>query len=219
MTLQEHIRRYLELVDQADRLFQSVAAKHGDLMRCRLGCDDCCSVYFELSLIEAFVIGGMFRESLPESIRQRALERAELVEPLFGQADMLLQQKATEECEISAALLEEASRIKIPCPLKEDGACVLYSHRPVTCRLYGTPQKIAGKVVSCPRTGFRERERYVTVDVDALQRRLFEYSGDLLNDLIGLAPAEPPGPLFSMPIALKTSFDKQFFLSLSDSLQ
>jgi hypothetical protein len=216
MTLQEHIQRYLELADQADRLFQSVAARHGDLMRCKLGCDDCCAVYFELSLIEAFVVSGMFTERVSEKSRKRALARADHVEPLYSQAGLLLQQKAAEEGAISAALLEEASRLKIPCPLREDGACILYAQRPITCRLYGTPQKIADRVVSCPKTGFREGEHYVTVDVDALQQRLFEYSRELLIDLIGFAPAEPPGPLFSMPVTLRTRFDKQFFLSLRD---
>jgi len=219
MTLQEHIRRYMDLVSQADRLFQAVAAKHGDLMRCKLGCDDCCAVYFQLTLIEAFVISGMFRESLAENTRRRAIERAHIAEPLFSQANLLLQQKASETRGVNSDLLEEASRLRISCPLKEDGACVLYEYRPITCRLYGTPQKISGRVVSCPRTGFEEGKPYATVDVDTLQRRSFEYSRDLLNDLIGLAPPEPPGPLFSMPDTIKTRFDKQFFLSLKAPFQ
>jgi len=218
MTLKEHIRRYLELAAQADRLFQSVVAEHAELMGCKLGCDDCCSVYFELSLIEAFVISGMFREDLAENARQRALERAAQTEPLFREAARLLQHKAKGEREVSMELLEEASKLKIPCPLKEDGACLLYTHRPITCRLYGTPQKIANTVISCPRTGFRKGDSYVTVDVDALQKRLFEYSRDFMKDLIGRAPHEPPGPRYSMPTTLRTLFDKQLFLSLRDSL-
>jgi len=188
-------------------------------MSCKLGCDDCCAVYFQLTLIEAFVISGMFRESLAENARRRAVERAEIAEPLFIQANLLLQQKASEGSGINSELLEEASRLKISCPLKEDGSCLLYAHRPITCRLYGTPQKIAGRVVSCPKTGFQEGRHYATVDVDVLQRRLFEYSRDLLNDLIGVGPAEPPGPLFSMPVTIKTHFDKQFFLSLKAPFQ
>lgn len=218
MTLREHIRRYLELADQADHLFRSIEAEHGDLMACRVGCDDCCSVYFELSLIEAFVISGMFRENLHEPARGRALERAAQAEPLFREAARLLQHKALGRREIGMDLLEEASRLRIPCPLKEDGACLLYAHRPITCRLYGTPQKIADSVISCPKTGFCKGNSYRTVDVDALQKRLFDYSRAFMEDLIGRAPQEPPGPLFSMPTTLRTIFDKQFFLSLRDSL-
>jgi Fe-S-cluster containining protein len=195
-----------------------VAEKHGDLMACKLGCDDCCSVYFELSLIEAFVISGMFRENLQENARRRALERAAQAEPLFREADRILQSKAQGKREVSMELLEEASKIKIPCPLKEDGGCLLYTHRPITCRLYGTPQKIANSVISCPKTGFQKGGHYMTVDVDALQKRLFEYSQEFMKDLIGRAPHEPPGPRFSMPVTLRTLFDKHFFLSLRDSL-
>jgi Fe-S-cluster containining protein len=214
MTLQEHIRRYVELVARADRLFRSVAEIHGELMACKPGCDDCCSVYFELNLIEAFYLSGMIRDNLSDFARSRVFARADRVEPLFRHAGEILQGIADRGPNREKDVEDAASKLKIPCPLNEDGTCVLYDHRPITCRVYGTPQRIGDRVVSCPKTGFRPGREYRSVDVNALQRELFDYSCDFLSDLIGTAPARPPGPLFTVPDAVRTVFDKDFFTTL-----
>lgn len=214
MNLQDHISRYLDLVGQAEELFETVQRSHGDLMACKPGCDDCCHVYFKVSLIEAFVISAMFRQNLSNGAQERVLARSENVEPLFREAEMLLRRPDPGEKD---ELLETASRIRIPCPLNEDQTCALYAYRPITCRLYGTPQKIADRVVSCPRCRFSEGSKYMTVDVNEIQRQLYEYSRELLKDLIGIdVPA--PGPGYSLPETLRTVFDKNFFLTLRDSL-
>ncbi len=156
MNLQAHIRRYLELVASADRMFEAVRHEHGHLMGCKPGCDDCCSVYYELSVIEAFVINGMFGEVVPRATARRVLKRAESVEPLFRQAKEDLQ-ALPREITGDDGVQEAAAKIRLPCPLNEEGGCVLYAHRPITCRLYGVPQKILNRVVSCPRSELPQR--------------------------------------------------------------
>jgi Fe-S-cluster containining protein len=219
MTLADHIRRYMELTAQADELFAAVERLHGDLMPCKVGCNDCCSVYFELSLIEAFTISGMFRQNLPGNVQERCLSRSEMVEPLFHQAGSLMQTMDGAKTENREERAEAAARLKIPCPLNEDGSCVLYQHRPITCRIYGTPQQIGDRVVSCPRTGFEKGAKYQTVHVETIHRKLYEYSCDLLFDLLGVKPLAPPGPLFILPAVLRTNFDKEFFLSLGKAFE
>jgi len=216
MTLQEHVQRYVDLAVRADNLFSTVQKAHGDLMPCKLGCDDCCSVYFELTVLEAFVIANMFRHSLPADSQRRALTRAKEVEPLFAQAKTVLIGMARGSSQPNDDVVEMASTLKIKCPLNEDGSCVLYEHRPITCRIYGTPQKISDRVVSCPRTGFRKGESYNVVNVNEIQNTLYRYSCEFLKDLVGLAPATPPGPLLSLPVALRTTFDREFFVSLGN---
>jgi len=115
-------------------------------------------------------------------------------------------------------LHEAAALIKIRCPLNEDKGCVLYEHRPITCRLYGVPQKIGDRTVACPRCGFRLGGAYPTVDVNEIQSLLFRYSADLLKDFIGVAGPEEPGLLFPMATTLRTDFDRQFFLALQQDL-
>lgn len=219
MTLQEHVRRYMDLAARADNLFKAVERLHGDLMPCKVGCDDCCSVYFELSLIEAFVIRGMFAQHLSADLKKRALERADRVEPLFHQARKLLQGGTAKGSSTEGQAVETAAKLRIECPLKEDHTCVLYEHRPITCRIYGTPQNLGDRVVSCPRTGFHKGGTYSVVDVQEIQGRLYEYSRDFLLDLVGVAPSAPPGPLFSLAAALKTTFDKQFFVTLGQIIE
>jgi Fe-S-cluster containining protein len=218
MTLDEHIRRYLEFVQRADRLFDSVAEAHPQLMACRPGCDDCCSVYFELSLLEAFYLNGMFQTKVDPKARKRVLQRADAAAPLFEEARTLLERIARESPDNADQLQDAASRLKIQCPLNEDKGCVLYEHRPVTCRTYGTPQRIGDRIVSCPHSGFRRGNRYVTVDVNKIQQGLTEYSRQLINDLIGISLPAARGPRFSMPATLRTSFNRDFFLSLKQAL-
>jgi len=207
MKLEDHVRRYIELALRADMLFDLVNEAHGDLMPCGPGCDDCCSVYFELTLIEAFVINGMFRQVLPPEVQENVLDKAESVEPEFQQTRVLFRDAIEIGDACQERLVQSASRARILCPLNGSGTCILYEHRPITCRVYGTPQLIGDRVVSCPRTGFRKGESYQSVNVAEIQHLLFDYSSELLSDLVGVALTSPPGPLFSLPTTLKTQFD------------
>ncbi|MDQ7783461.1 MAG: hypothetical protein RDU20_11305 [Desulfomonilaceae bacterium] len=216
MTLADHLRRYMELAAQADNLFRTVEKLHGELMPCKVRCNDCCSVYFELCLIEAFTMSAMFRRELSRKIQSRVLSRAAMVEPLFVDANRTLQSIGGSD---AGDRIDAASRLRIPCPLNEDGSCVLYDYRPVTCRLYGIPQNMGDRVVSCPRTGFKQGRKYHTVNVHEIQTRLFEYSRDLLRDLLGFPPDIRRTPLYFVPVALQTQFDKEYFLTLGRSLE
>lgn len=217
--LVDHIRRYLEQVNRADSLFRSVHDTHRELITCKPGCNDCCSVYFELSFVEAFYISGMFHDGLDAGARSRALERAEKSQELFDRARSLLAAAAEKDSPNGSELEDAAARIKIPCPLNEDGVCVLYDHRPITCRLYGIPQRIGTRVVVCPKTGFQSGGSYVTVDMADITNRLQRYSVDLIEALLGERPRPDSHPLFEMPRAICAKFDKDFFIRLRDSLE
>lgn len=219
MTLKEHITRYLELVARTEALFRDVAQAHPEAVACRPGCDECCSVYFELSLIEAFMVSGMFQSTAGAAAKERVLQRAAEVEPCFEEVRTLLGRAAHKTGAKAGDLHEAASRVSIRCPLNEDRGCVLYDHRPITCRLYGVPQKIGERIVACPRSGFRLGGNYPTVNVNEIQNLLFQYSRELLEDFIGIVAFEPPGILFSMAAALRTDFDRDFFLALQQELR
>ncbi len=219
MKLADHLRRYMELVVQADDLFRTVERLHGELIPCKQGCHDCCSVYFQLHLIEAFTVSAIFRQTLSPETQTRVLARAEMAEPLFVDAQAALQSIGTGDTNDRGDRVDAASRLKIPCPLNEHGSCVLYEHRPITCRLYGTPQNIGDRVVSCPRTGFRQGRKYHTVNIHEIQSKLSDYSSDLLRDLLGLASPVSSGPLFFVPVALRTHFGKEYFLTLEQTLK
>jgi Fe-S-cluster containining protein len=218
MNLEDHVRRYTALAERADRLFLAAAESHPELIKCQAGCDECCSVYFELSLIESFYLSGIFRTAIDTSNREKVLARAREAEFLFKKARRLLKVVARTDVSRGEQTQNAAAKLKIQCPLNEAGACALYDHRPITCRLYGTPQKIGDRTVCCPRSGFSAGGSYSTVDVDEIQSLLFQYSQEFLIDLIGVGPSAPPGPLFSAAAALTATFDKKFFLSLRHEL-
>lgn len=208
MNLQGHIKRYLELVERCDNIFASI--KHGDLPACKPNCDDCCRVYFQLSLVEAFYVNGMFLQQTDTAERSRALIRAEGAIRAFKEATAALSADRKKDLSL------EAAKISIPCPLNEDGGCLMYEHRPITCRLYGIPQKIGPRVVSCHKSGFETGSRYQTVNVDEIQGALLRYSREFLQDLTGKKFKTPP-PFFSLGAALHTRFDREFFLCLADA--
>ncbi len=215
MTLQDHIRRYLEVVNRADQAFRSVASGHAELMGCKPGCDDCCSLFFELTLVEAFYVSGMFESQMPASRKETVRSRAADSHRLFEQAQADLAELRSNGRE---AMIQAASRVRIPCPLKEDGLCLLYEHRPVTCRLYGVPQKVGARVVTCPHAGFLPGRSYSTVDVDEIQRQLQALSHEFLQDLLQMSLSRDVTPRYSLASALRTRFDKGYFLWLGNAV-
>ena len=220
MKLAEHIQRYLEFVARADRMFESVSRSYNELMFCKSGCDDCCHVYYELSLIEAFYISGMFNGKITGRSRERAILRAEEAEPLFRDAQEILSSLGKKAKQFGGPeAINAAARLRIRCPLLEDSRCVLYDDRPVTCRLYGCPQKIGNRVVSCPRSGFQERTSYTAIDVNEVQKTLTELSLKFLQDLLQADVMSKSGPRFTMPQVLLTIFDKQYFTHLQRAIR
>lgn len=219
MTLNEHIQRYLRLVNTADALFQQVKHTHAELMPCMPGCDDCCSVYFRLTLIEAFVINGYFRHDLDAHTQRGILVRAAALEPLFEQALKRCDPGGEAKQGSNEARPEEMlGAIRIPCVLHADGSCRLYEKRPITCRVYGAPQKIGDQVIACPRTGFQRNQAYLSIDVTRINRTLQEYSREFLIDIIGMEPTARE-LWFPLPTALRTNFDKSFFVSLRERFE
>jgi Fe-S-cluster containining protein len=70
---------------------------------------------------------------------------------------------------------------RIRCPLLDDAdRCILYSRRPLTCRVYGIPTKINGKGRVCGKTGFLPGETYPTFDLDEANRKMYDLSRELL---------------------------------------
>ncbi len=213
MNLQAHLNRYCELLSQADDLYKAVYEKHGDLINCKPGCDQCCSVYYQISLIEAFYINGIAKRLLTPEQLERAITKAGAGEKVFREAKSYLESLKVNQ----AALEEAAAKLVIPCPLLEDHGCVLYDHRPVTCRLYGLPQQIGSRVISCPLNNFEKGENYNTVFIDKIQKLVAKYSKEFLQDMIGRNPSRPI--LFSISGALLTSFDKKFFIQLKAAIR
>lgn len=146
--------QYQQLLERLDRWFADTAARHPGVIPCRAGCTACCHGPFDISVADANLLKEGLAALPPELLsaaRARAtalLERMRRLEP--GWTEPFDIRQLDEECfdALAEALADE------PCPLLGNtGACLVYAHRPMVCRLIGLPMMTAeGELLenACP---------------------------------------------------------------------
>jgi len=119
--------------------FDKVREKYSAQMQCGKGCTACCHGLFEISLADAAEVARGFSE-LPPQVQREVHSRAshlqariksmttDVPEPtLVGEDDPLIDR-----------IVDAFDNP--PCPfLGNAGECMIYEHRPLTCRLEGVP--------------------------------------------------------------------------------
>ncbi|NVN89482.1 MAG: YkgJ family cysteine cluster protein [Desulfuromonadales bacterium] len=128
------------LLQEVDSWFTTCLHKHADLIACRHGCSACCRGLFDITLLDALYLRSGF-EQLPESVRSavrlKAASRLAVLNtlwPAIGEHWLL---NTIPESEWDDIMPEDD---ETPCILlSNDGACLVYDHRPMTCRLNGIP--------------------------------------------------------------------------------
>ena len=140
VSLQPILAAYRKLLAEIDGWFAGcLAAAPPGAIACRAGCSACCRGLFDITLLDAFLLKEAF-DRLPADLRQPALAKAEtrLAElrrrwPHFT-APYLLNGLPDAEW------TEMPEEDETPCPLLgDDGRCLVYAARPLTCRLHGLP--------------------------------------------------------------------------------
>lgn len=132
--------RYGELLREVDAWFQRCLEQHPDLIACRNGCSECCRGLFDITLLDAFYLKRGF-DRLPKPLKTeivgaayRRLELLSRVNADFTEPWLL---NSIPEVEWDALMPEED---ETPCLLlSENGGCLAYEYRPMTCRLNGIP--------------------------------------------------------------------------------
>ncbi|MBU1228516.1 MAG: YkgJ family cysteine cluster protein [Proteobacteria bacterium] len=140
---------------------QRVIASLGRAVTCRHGCDACCKHLVVLGEAEALAVLQTLR-ALPQAQRRRATDRFQDGLRRLESAGLLPRLFAvfTHEAhdwrrvgEMQAAYWE----LTIPCPFLEDGACGIYSQRPLICRQYAmTSPPAACETPFSPQTGLEK---------------------------------------------------------------
>jgi Fe-S-cluster containining protein len=168
---------YEGVADRAETAFQEMQKEHGACIKCEPHCSDCCHAVFGLFLIEAGYLKEHF-DKLTEEEKRAALSRCEQAEKSLERLQNMLREHEGDP-QMQAYIM---SRERIPCPLlNEEQECVLYIHRPITCRVYGIPTRVQGKARVCWKTDFKKDERYPVFDLDGAYRELYFLSTELLK--------------------------------------
>lgn len=204
------LREYRQLLAAVDAWFGHCRPLTGGGPGCR-GCAECCRGLFDVTLLDAALLRQGF-DRLPATTREKVLAKvrpilARLRErfPGFGPPYLL--------DGLPADQLPPDGEEDTPCPLLDAaGRCLLYAHRPLTCRLYGLPHvDLSGEVFLdewCPHT-LAGRDPLAISGLRWEFRRTFAGEGRLLRALAArlALPAGVDLDTF-IPTALLIDFDR-----------
>lgn len=155
---------------EIDNIVSNITVDYPGLVKCKIGCSDCCHAVFDVSLIEGQLILEAFR----------ALERAKRRE-ITRKAEKALKQ--WQNIVNQPDRISDIGRERIRCPLLDkNNICSLYDARPVNCRTYGIPLEIDGKSRVCGLSGFKQGENYPAFNLSKIHQRLMALSLELSKD-------------------------------------
>ncbi|MDT8441943.1 MAG: YkgJ family cysteine cluster protein [Desulfuromonadales bacterium] len=134
------LAEYNSLLGEIDSWFTAcrTAAPVG-MLACRPGCSACCRGLFDISLLDAFLIRQGFCQ-LSEAVREVVLGRCRLRLAELQRRWPQLQPPFLLNSLPDDGWQEMPEEDETPCPLlAENGLCLVYPFRPMTCRLHGLP--------------------------------------------------------------------------------
>ena len=135
------------LFQQADRWFQRGQAALLDSVPCRQGCTRCCYGPFAITLLDELELQQGL-QALPSQaqrdIQLRAQDQVAAMEAAFPRLTQSRHLDQWSEQDLDDLVTRFGD---LPCPaLSSDGSCLVYAHRPITCRLMGLPVETDGLV-------------------------------------------------------------------------
>ena len=138
--LEKIVSGYGLLLAEVDSWFARCLAARPQAIACGAGCSECCRGLFDITLLDACYLKSGFDRLEPQvqaAVRTKASARLHELQRLWPdfREPFALNYRPEEEWE---ALMPEED--ETPCPLVDnDGRCILYEFRPMTCRLNGIP--------------------------------------------------------------------------------
>jgi Fe-S-cluster containining protein len=206
--------KYESLVAMAEGVFERVKKEYPDLVKCQIGCCDCCNALFDITLIEAIYLNHHFNKKFKGKARGPLVEKANKTDRKLYKIKRKAHQdsqKGVDENEI----LSEMALERVRCPLLNDEEmCDLYEFRPITCRVYGVPTSIAGRGHTCGKSGFVEGNKYPTVNIDIVYKHLYDISNELVK-AIKSSHTKMGDMLVPVSMAMTTNYDEAY-LGLAD---
>jgi Fe-S-cluster containining protein len=202
--------RYGMLLAEVDAWFARCREAVPGAIACGDGCADCCRGLFDITLLDACHLKRGF-DRLPSGVRNRTRRkgrgRLTLLRRLWPEfaPPYLLNYRPEGEWE---ALMPEEDNT--PCPLLEDGRCLVYEHRPMTCRLNGIPLlDHSGEIMydEWCTLNFTSMDPLSCAALRGDFRRLFGAELELFRELTGLLLGNPLNELDTfIPLALLVDY-------------
>lgn len=161
--------RLKDLYQFVDNTVEEIKKQYPEQVQCKPGCADCCHAVFDISFIEAAYIAQFLMKN--KDVRDHQQEKAQSAAVAF---EKLLKEG------------KDLATARIRCPLlSKNDLCLGHQVRPVNCRTYGTPTVINGKAHVCGVSKFDNNRQYPTIDLEPLQRSLYDYSVELVGEDFG----------------------------------
>ncbi len=134
------LKQYADILATVDDWFSRCIARAGGAIACRVGCAGCCRGLFDITLLDACYLKSGFNR-LPAGVQAEVLRKSQArlavitaFWPEFAPPYVLNLRPEESWAEISPEGDET------PCVLLgDDGRCLVYAYRPMTCRLHGIP--------------------------------------------------------------------------------
>ena len=207
--LKEYFAQYQALVQVVDGVFEKVKQEYPKEVFCREKCSDCCYAIFDLTLVEALYLKEQFLNKFSGKEKNDILEVADKTD----RALIKLKRDAYKKVQDGADQLEiiaQMSQERVRCPLLgSDNLCIMYEHRPITCRVYGIPVSTAGSSHICGRTNFIQGNPYPTLNMDKIYTQLQLISAKLIQG-IGSKNIKMHEMLIPVSMALITDFNEEY---------
>ncbi len=150
------VKKYARFLNESSKWFRSAAEKHG--VKCKRGCYECCSAgFFDITLLDAVHLGAALKR-VPAPVRDKVLAKAN------EQLDILEKKKAFSRKDPllkSLPAIDSISRrsAKMSCPaLDDNGACLIYDHRPHICRIFGPTIRGPRRAVRLEGCGYFKKD-------------------------------------------------------------
>ena len=189
-----------QLVQIMDAALAEARRRAGPHLACRVGCTQCCHGPFRINALDvARLRAGMdaLRESnaaLAEEIQRRAREWVNAWAAVFpGDAATGVLAEPEAEREQFEDLADEAA-----CPALDpaSGRCDVYAWRPMTCRAFGPPVRMATGALGCCELCFTtaDDEEIASCEMPVphgLEEEMLAELGDARETVVAYALLEP----------------------------
>jgi Fe-S-cluster containining protein len=202
-----YFQKYQMLIKEVDQVFNKMKNDYPQEVKCDQGCTECCFALFDLSLVEALYLNKKFSD-LGQDLRNSILIEADKTDRQINKIKKELYKEHRQGVD-QQEILKKASLVKSRCPLLIDNICVLYDHRPITCRLYGIPMNMGQVTATCSQSGFETGKEYPTVHMNKIHDRLVSLSRETAEAINTRYP-ELYAMLVPVSMCILTDYNKEY---------